>query len=707
MRNLVLLIIYLAIIGCEQGDRRMATIGEETGLEVVSTNVTDSSLVLDQIIESAKISAEYYTTLFVDAGGDLYGFGQDTQGAMGLGSTASNRTLTQLPMSDVKSVYTSGSRSFIIKTDGSLWAAGSNTYGALGLQSIETNIYEFRDTGVRDVKQVVIHNTSVSVLTTDGSVYVAGSNDLSIFGLAEYSASTMFRVFTKLGLDQKITLIGGGRYNLFIVKEDGSIYGSGANSKGQIGSNTTATSVNFTKAETTLPGASVRQIVSGLSSSAILMEDGSFYTSGSKRWGLNDPTGEVPVFTQVTSLAAFKYITNTSEGVAGVTDDGTVYTVGENTWGQLAIGTTADTYSFTQVTVNVPTGKCKGIAMNTLDTFYVASDGSILAAGDKQWMGAGTTGSTSTLIAVHSGANVDTYNDPRVPIVYLKTGDTLNINSDLYSATTLNDEPSLAYSLSLIGVINPLKPFDGEGISPATHDGTVSDMQYVLKGTEVFNAFTVAKVLASSITYTFTLPVGDPEYALWLDGAQVASGGNGIVKTATSTIDCKRDSKGLLSDYPTSRVFYADKQMPVDSTVTISIAYGGTISLGDLTFNNAIKDTLTNLDFGHGIQDYNDYTPDPWGKIPEAVKAKVTMFNITMDVLLENYDYAVSFHESIAGKNVMIDASDSKGQPRDGKRIFSSLIRRVRITNVTSNSIVKEGDLYRLAGVTMSVTEVV
>jgi hypothetical protein len=78
-----------------------------------------------------------------------------------------------------------------------------------------------------------------------------------------------------------------------------------------------------------------------------------------------------------------------------------------------------------------------------------------------------------------------------------------------------------------------------------------------------------------------------------------------------------------------------------------------------------------------------------------------------MDIYLTNYDHAVSLHESLVRKFVTIDASDSNGQAPNGSTVFGSLTRRVRITSLSSKSVVKDGNLWKLANVTMSVQEIV
>jgi len=146
--------------------------------------------------------------------------------------------------------------------------------------------------------------------------------------------------------------------------------------------------------------------------------------------------------------------------------------------------------------------------------------------------------------------------------------------------------------------------------------------------------------------------------------------------------------------------------MPAGSTVEISLTHSDDIELGDFTLNNSINAGFTNLSFSHGIKDHNNYTPDPWGNIPESVKAIVTTFKITLDFPLTNYDYMVSFNESIAGKNVTIDASDSNGAIADGSSIFAALTRRVRVISPSIKSQIKDGQLATMATLDLTVQEI-
>lgn len=261
-----------------------------------------------------------------------------------------------------------------------------------------------------------------------------------------------------------------------------------------------------------------------------------------------------------------------------------------------------------------------------------------------------------------------------------KTPDSVLTNRELWQLYEIQE-----HTLTEIGATNQYKPFDGQNITPAI---STSPMTYTIKADEPFNSFTLAKVKASQITYTFKNSSGT------------------TIKTDTATIDLKRDELGILSDYPTTVTFYANQQMEANSTVEITLTYDDEIELGDFTLNNSVDSGFTNLTFSHGIKDYNDYTPDAFGNIPESVKAIVTTFDVTVDVPITNYDYMVSFLESIAGKNVTIDGSDSNGEVADSESVFASLTRRVRVVSPNIATKVKDNSLDRMATLKFKVQEI-
>mgnify|MGYP001005705311 CR=1 FL=1 len=96
-------------------------------------------------ITSVSVSAFPHHVLALKSTGAVYGWGDNSTGALGIGTTADVTSPTQLTglsgvISSIVSVggtATDGSSgigsSFAVKNDGSLWSAGNNTFGQLGL----------------------------------------------------------------------------------------------------------------------------------------------------------------------------------------------------------------------------------------------------------------------------------------------------------------------------------------------------------------------------------------------------------------------------------------------------------------------------------------------------------------------------------------------------------------------------------------------
>jgi len=684
MRNLILILTSLFILGCNQGED-MATIGEEVNGELVSTNVTDDTTNFTESAVTVSVGGEHSAIIKND--GELWTTGGNSHGELGLGDETDRNSFTDTEIRDVKSVSLGSGHSAIIKNDGSLWVSGNNFHGQLGLgDNDDRNV--FTDTGIRDVSIVSAGRISLFIIKNDGSLWCTGNNLYGHLGLGD---NTNRNSFTDTGITAKQVSSNG---DTFIIKTDDTLWATGFNAYGQLGLGDETMRTSFTDT-----GITAKQVSSGFTHTIIIKTDDTVWATGHNshgELGIGNNNNK-NIFTS-TGVSAKQVDAGVYFSLLVKADD-TLWATGDNQYGALGLGNNDNKNIFTDTGVTVNYAMCYGYY-----SFILKSSDDLWATGTNYsgQLGLGDNDDTNSFTDTSEVADEFIWYSWTAHIdgSIVKRGDYLYLVScfDGYGS------PCIFVDLTQIGLINQLKPFDGTNITPAIFP---SPMTYTVKGLESFNSFTLAKVLASSITYSFTLPIGDDNYDLWLDGVEVSSGGNGVVKTDTVAIDCKRDPGGILSLYPTTVIFYADYQMPVDSTVTISLAHTDDIELGDFTLNNAVCSSFTQLAFNHGIQDFNDYTPDAWGSIPKRTKGIVTKFNITCDLYLSNYDYAVSFLESIRGRFVSIDGSDAMGVPSDGETKFSSLSRRVMVTGSTPATIVKDGALDKMANVKLSVQEVI
>lgn len=687
MIKIILIFLALIFTGCNQGEE-MATIGGEISKELVDTNVTDTTKKLDDLSDVSLATGGSHAFV-LKTGGALWATGNNSYGQLGDGSTTTVYSFIDTGVRNVKHVNAGLYHTNIVKEDGSLWFAGLNSNGQSGDGTAPARPTGFADTGMRNVHKVEGKYSAVYVIKNNGELWATGTNTSYEFGLGSKSTETIFRQ-----LDTGILDVASGERFSVIIKSDGTVWASGYNTSGQLGLGDTTDRQVYTA--TGIDDAIM--VAAGDEHVVILRSNGEIWGTGSNakgQLGLG-ATSQVNVFTYL-GIDGVSGLVCGKDQTYILRPDGNIWATGYNTSGQLGLGDTTNRTSFTNTSL-----AAKGFASNGQFSMGIKSaDLSLWSTGynTSGQLGLGDTTQRTSYTAtleIASDFKFYTWNA-------YKDGEIVRRYNNLYSISCVGLSPSKLVDLVDIGYINELKPFDDENVTPATHDGSISDMQYSIKGNEEFNAFTLSKVLATSVTYSFILPIGHAEYALWLDGVQVGSGGNGVVKTATAQIDCTRDADGILSLYPTTVIYYAGRQMPTGSTVSIALSHGSTIQLGDFTLNNTVSNGMTEMSFNHTIQDYNDYTPDAFGRIAQGVKPVVTKFSINIHVSISNYDRMVSLHESLVRNFVTIDGSDSK----NGGRVFDSLTRRVLITNVTSKTVVTDNELDQYGIISLSAREIV
>lgn len=621
----------------------MATIAEEVESTLISTNVTDSTEKLDltSLTFSCANAYEHYTiedTIVFSTG--LNAFGE-----LGLGDNSSHATYTSTELGNVKNVFSGVGLAMALKYDGTLWATGDNSKGRFGNGTF-TSSNVFIDTKITNVKYVAIANQFVVVLKHDGTVWITGN-------------SARVPVKTEL---ENIVKVSTGTYHALALDIDGNLYVYGYNYYGQFGNGTNTSNTTFTL---NASAGKIVDISAGGDFSMIIRSDSNVATSGYNlhgELGLGDNTNR-NIFVNV-GITNPLVIEAAYFGSYIIKSDNKLWGSGQH-------------YDYlggriTNVFTNTNVSNVLDIIGGGSNAMLTKVDGSVYYAPDDDTF-------------ANQGRDVDNY----YPLNWrlFRTEDIYEQDGNLYVMSVADDIPSLFATKTFIGVVNYAKPFDGENITPAI---STSPMAYTIKAVSSFNSFTLAKVLADSMTYTF--------YDSY----------DNVVKTDTVVIDCKRDAAGILSEYPTTVMAYAGEQIEAGGYVSIVLTRStGNIELGDFTLNNAVDVGFTNLTFSHGVKDYNNYTPDAFGIIPEGNKAIVTTFNITVEVPITNYSYMVSLNESISGKNITVDGSDSNGQAIDEKSVFSSMIRRVRVTSPGIATKVKDNMMGDYATLSLSVQEIV
>lgn len=319
------------------------------------------------------------------ANGNLYTWGNNNNGQLGLGDTTA-RPVPTLSATGVTAVYAhptnsgrdvDGQRLFIKKTDGYIYGCGYNGYGALGDGTTTTRTSWVQITGlgtnVTNLWNMGASYGSTVVQKSDQSIWVAGNNGNGQLGLGNTTQQNSFvNVTTAWG--------GGSGYNLVKVIGGFGFADSGVNGTCWMG---------------------------------MLLDNGTttvFRTAGNRSWGSigNGVVDGANVTTPATPSVGSGRIADVA-GYGGGTGtvmclkaDGTLYAWGRNAHGQCGNGGTAEVgtpfVTATGVAQIFCDGHDKGAYSYFSQSFHRRTDGRLYACGfnDNGYCGLGNVTSPIT-----------------------------------------------------------------------------------------------------------------------------------------------------------------------------------------------------------------------------------------------------------------------------------------------------------------------
>ncbi len=167
------------------------------------------------------IAAGGYHTLAIGSDGNLYSWGNNTYGQLGLGNGNIMWTPNLVPLpngvSGWSAIAAGGYHSLAISADGALYSWGLNVSGQLGLG--ELDITDNQDSphnvwfpnGVTTWKSVSAGSYHSLAVGNDGNLYAWGSGGQGQLGLGDYGDRDRPNLIIRLG---SITGISGGKTNL-------------------------------------------------------------------------------------------------------------------------------------------------------------------------------------------------------------------------------------------------------------------------------------------------------------------------------------------------------------------------------------------------------------------------------------------------------------------------------------------------------------
>ncbi len=307
-----------------------------------------------------------YHTLFLADDGSLYACGYNLYGQLGIGNTTNQSTPQLLSKSDWSQIYAMGEDggfSAGIDTSGDLYMWGYNSRGQLGIgsttnQSTPQLVNAFggvtvsKFSGADGYGTTYVNYGSSMCLLSTGAVYTWGHNSEGHLGTGNTTQYNTPQHISGLGTDNQDILMSLGAYGVsYVVKDDQSIVASGYNGNGQLGDGTTTNrSTHQTIPNSLRSGRTITQLKTlgsiNQSSTVILYDDGYIQACGyndNANYGIGTDLATNTSLQPVLGFMKHKpvklcSIGRSSEASLGVlTEEGVYYQCGDNDGYQLPI----------------------------------------------------------------------------------------------------------------------------------------------------------------------------------------------------------------------------------------------------------------------------------------------------------------------------------------------------------------------------------
>jgi alpha-tubulin suppressor-like RCC1 family protein len=322
----------------------------------------------------------------------IYGAGENNFGMLALGFNSTNQTtiaLMQNTTGQTVNQFISGDRvTVLLMNNGSIYTAGLNTTGALGLGH-SRYYYSYTQVVNLNITPVTIEYGSqhIIILSTTGDIYGIGLNTSGQLGIANTTNQTAYQIMQNTTSKTPIGIACGAAHTI-VSMSDGTIYGTGGNGLGELGLGNAVTPRNTLQLMTNSTGKTPKEISCGTNHTIVLMTDASGLIYGT---GYNN-LGQLGLGNVTTSFTSLQLMQNTTGKIPKdiacgsyttivLMTDGTIYGTGLNANGQLGLGNITSPQTTLQL-MTIPIGKTPTmIACGSDHTIVLMTDGTLYSTG--------------------------------------------------------------------------------------------------------------------------------------------------------------------------------------------------------------------------------------------------------------------------------------------------------------------------------------
>ncbi|MFD0716212.1 hypothetical protein, partial [Paenibacillus sp. GCM10027626] len=379
---------------------RLISITQSDGTKIRFEYDENGNLV-KQKVGGIVVTAGSSHGLQLKGNGTVWAWGANTYGQIGDGTTKAKSTAVQVNgLSGITRTAAGGNHSLALKNDGTVWAWGLNTDGELGDGTTTNRTSPVQIPNLTSVIAITAGSNYSMAVKDDGTVWAWGNNSNGKLGDGTTARRTSPVQVKSLN---SIIEISAGESHTLALRNDGTIWAWGLNSNGQLGNGKNGSNSSVNTA-IQVPGMSgVAEVAAGRYYSMALKKDGTVWTWGHNVYGqLGDGTStSTNIPAPVQGLTGVKHISaSVNEHALSlvVKQDGTVWSWGANTYGQIGDGTMMLRWNPVQV---IGLSGVERIATGDYYNLAMKADGSVWAWGlnSSGQLGNGSTINSSVPIA--------------------------------------------------------------------------------------------------------------------------------------------------------------------------------------------------------------------------------------------------------------------------------------------------------------------
>ena len=339
-----------------------------------------------------RVDTFHKHTLAINSRGELYAWGDNGNGQLGIGTTTDTELVPQRVGSDSdwETIRAGEDHSLALKSDGTLYSWGGNDRGQLGIGGTNNETTPRQVGNADDWKAISAGEGHSLALKSDSTLYAWGANHFGQLGNGEngvnvYDESKDKTAPIQIGTDRDWQTVIAGRFYSLALKTDNTLTAWGYNARGQLGLGDTTSRNEPTKVGSDTDW----KAVSGAawSTHAVKTDDNTLYAWGYNargQLGLGDTTSR----NRPTPISAgWKAVAVGRSHALALKDDNTIYAWGYNVAGQLGLGDAVRRDRPVQVGSDTD---WKAVDAGRVSSFALKSNGTLYAMGRSRVLGIGT-----------------------------------------------------------------------------------------------------------------------------------------------------------------------------------------------------------------------------------------------------------------------------------------------------------------------------